>query len=305
MWDDVDRQRQMRVLEAAGMAQASEELLDVAELARELSTSEPVIRMDIGQLHALGLVLDGLREGLPPILPRAGRQFLARDGDADHDVLGFLPRVIDDLNAREALLVAGTLVVDEFRVALLRGAAVEHAQQLVPPAFITAVDDRLALDLFAAAVALMARLSDGAPAGCVAEEIMSVGLMEERITTCSPSAWRCSTLARMASGAVAFVRFRNTAVPGTRCTGGVRSRISSMNSRNGPSSCSRRSVTSRRPRCHVVRIVNAVTAISSGSHAPCTNLVRFAARNSRSTVSNGAAPSTTSHSGVPQRWRAM
>jgi hypothetical protein len=179
MWDEVDRQRQMRVLEAAGMAQASEELLDVAELARELDTSEPVIRMDIGHLHALGLVLDGLEEGLPPILPRAGRQFLARDGDADHDVLGFLPRVIDDLNAREALLVAGTLVVDEFRVALLRGAAVEHAQQLVPPAFITAVDDRLALDLFAAAVALMARLSDGASAGCVAEEIMSVGLMEE------------------------------------------------------------------------------------------------------------------------------
>jgi hypothetical protein len=179
MWDDVDRQRQMRVLEAAGMAQAAEEVLDVAEVARELGTSEPVIRMDIGQLHALGLVLDGLEEGLPPILPRAGRQFLARGGDADHDVLGFLPRAIDDLNAREALLVAGTLVVDQFRVALLRGAAVEHAQQLVPPAFITAVDNRLALDLFAAAVALMARLSDGAPAGCVAEEIISVGLIEE------------------------------------------------------------------------------------------------------------------------------
>ena len=179
MWDDADRQRQMRVLEAAGMAQASEELLDVAEVARELDTSEPVIREDIGRLHALGLVLDGLEEGLPPILPRAGRQFLARDGDADHDVLGFLPRVIDDLNAREALLVAGTPVVDQFRVALLRGAAVEHAQQLVPPTFITPVDDRLALDLFAAAVALMARLSDGAPAGCVAEEIISVGLIEE------------------------------------------------------------------------------------------------------------------------------
>jgi hypothetical protein len=78
MWDDVDRQRHMRVLEAAGMAQASEELLDVAELARELDTSEPVIRMDIGQLHALGLVLDGLEEGLPPMLLNAGRQFLAR-----------------------------------------------------------------------------------------------------------------------------------------------------------------------------------------------------------------------------------
>ena len=37
----------------------------------------------------------------------------------------------------------------------------------------------LALDLFAAAVALMARLSDGAPAGCVSEEIIAVALMEE------------------------------------------------------------------------------------------------------------------------------
>ena len=161
------------------MAQASEELLDVAELARELDTSEPVIQMELGQLYALGLVLDGLEEGRPPILLKAGRQFLARRGDVDHEVLGFLPRVIDDLCAREALLVAGTFLVDEFRVALLGGDAVDHAQQLVPPAFATAVDERLALDLFAAAVALMARLSDGAPAGCVAEEIISVGLMEE------------------------------------------------------------------------------------------------------------------------------
>ena len=38
----------------------------------------------------------------------------------------------------------------------------------------------------------------------------------DRITTCSLSAWRCSTLARMASGAVTLLRFRNTAVPGTR-----------------------------------------------------------------------------------------
>ena len=86
------------------------------------------------------------------------------------------------------------------------------------------------------------------------------------------SAWRCSTLARIASGAVTLVRLRNTAVPGTRCTGGVRSCRSSMNSRSDPSSCSRRCVTSSRPRCQVVRTVNAVTPISSGSHAPCDEL---------------------------------
>jgi hypothetical protein len=87
--------------------------------------------------------------------------------------------VIDDLNAREALVVGGTILVDEFRAALVDGDPVDHARGLVPPAFIPAVDDRLALDLFAASVALMARLSNGAPAGCVAEEIVAVGLIDE------------------------------------------------------------------------------------------------------------------------------
>lgn len=178
MWDDEDRQRYMGLLEAAGMAQASDEALDTAELARQQGTAESAVRLDIGQLYALGLVLDGLDEGRPPMLLTAGRQFLARRGDVDHEVLAFLPRSIDDLNAREALLVAGSFLVDEFRIALLRGDSVEHAQQLVPPAFAAAVDERLALDLFAATVALMARLSDGAPAGCVAEEVISAALMQ-------------------------------------------------------------------------------------------------------------------------------
>jgi hypothetical protein len=49
----------------------------------------------------------------------------------------------------------------------------------VPPAFVEAVDDALALNLFAAAVVLMVRLSEGSPAGCVAEEIVAVNLIEE------------------------------------------------------------------------------------------------------------------------------
>jgi hypothetical protein len=50
---------------------------------------------------------------------------------------------------------------------------------LVPPAFAQAVDESLALNLFAASVALMAHLSDGRPASCVAEEIVAVQLIEE------------------------------------------------------------------------------------------------------------------------------
>jgi hypothetical protein len=73
------------------------------------------IQTDLEQLEALGLVLARLDEGFAPRLLAAGRQFLARRGHVEHDILRFLPRTIDDLNAREALLVAGTILVDEFR----------------------------------------------------------------------------------------------------------------------------------------------------------------------------------------------
>lgn len=46
-----------------------------------------------------------------------------------------------------------------------------------PSAFEPLIDDGVALDLFAAAVALMVRLSAGKPAGCVAEEIVAISLM--------------------------------------------------------------------------------------------------------------------------------
>src|SRR4051812_1316274 len=177
MWDDAARQRHMRLLQAAGIAQAADEPLDVAELAEELESSEDAIRMDLGRLYANGLLLDGLEDRLPPILLTAGRQFLSRGGDVDDDILGFLPHTIDDLYGRRALLAAGLLLVDEFRAALLAGDPVGYAAEIVPPAFVSAVDDRLALDLFAAAVALMARLSDGVAAGCVAEEIVAVELI--------------------------------------------------------------------------------------------------------------------------------
>jgi hypothetical protein len=49
----------------------------------------------------------------------------------------------------------------------------------VPEAFAPAITERIAIDLFAASVALMARLSDNEPAGCVAEEVVAVVAMEE------------------------------------------------------------------------------------------------------------------------------
>ena len=111
----------------------------------------------------------------------AGRQYLESHGEVDAATLRFLAGHIDDLHARASLLRAGTALVDEFRAAVLRGRAVEHARALVPHAFAVAVTERIALDLFAASVALMARLSAGARAGCVAEEIVAVALLDEAL----------------------------------------------------------------------------------------------------------------------------
>jgi hypothetical protein len=113
-----------------------------------------------------------------PILLAAGRQFLKREGAVRYWDLRFLPRTIDDLHARHALRWAGTAVIEEFRLQLLGGHRARYAaDELVPPAFAAAVDERLALDLFAAGVSLLARLSSGEPAGCVAEEIMGVAMI--------------------------------------------------------------------------------------------------------------------------------
>jgi hypothetical protein len=176
--DERTRNNRIALLQAAGVAQAASEPLDLAALASEFDMSERSIGLEIEPLEAAGLMLTGQQGHESPLLLNAGRQFLAARGEVSGDVLVFLPRVIDDLHARRALIHGGVVLVDEFRHQHLNGDPVAHAAELVPPAFAEAVDDALALDLFAAAVALMARLSAGHPAGCVAEEILAVRLIE-------------------------------------------------------------------------------------------------------------------------------
>lgn len=179
MTDDRIRQLHISLLQAAGVAQAANERLDADALAAELDTSKPTVLGEIEQLELAGLLLTGQTEAEPPLLLDAGRQYLAARGEVSWDVLHFLPRVIDDLHAREALIHAGVVLVDEFRYQYLHGDPVAHAAELVPSAFAAAVDDKLAFNLYSAAVALMVRLSDGHPAGCVAEEVVAVRLIEE------------------------------------------------------------------------------------------------------------------------------
>jgi hypothetical protein len=145
-------------------------------LASELKISPPRVAEALGFVESSGMARLG-RDGSDAAVHHAGKQYLAAKGDVEPSILEFLPNYIDDLNARRALISAGTVLVDEFRMALLRGRGVEFAQDLVPDAFEPAITEFLALQLYAAAVALLVRLSDEQPAGCVAEEIVAVELM--------------------------------------------------------------------------------------------------------------------------------
>jgi hypothetical protein len=156
---------------------ASQEVSSPESLAKELSTSSHVVEQALASIDQWGLALLPSEHG-PPLLLDAGRQFVRRGGRVPSDALNFLSRPIDDLDAREALRRAGAILVGEFTDALCDGTLVEHARSVVPPAFRGAVDMQLAAALSACASALMARLAAGHPAGCVAEEILTVRLIE-------------------------------------------------------------------------------------------------------------------------------
>lgn len=179
-FEESTTRRYIKLLGAAGIAQAADEPLDIAVLAEELGVSPPTAQVDLEQLAVLGLVALGDTVDPSPLLLKAGRQYLARDGAVPCWEMRFLATTIDDLVARAALLHAGTIVVDEFRDQILSGGGVEYAaNMLVPRAFASAVDDRIALDLYSASVSLMTRLSADEPAGCVAEEIIAVALISK------------------------------------------------------------------------------------------------------------------------------
>jgi hypothetical protein len=170
------------LLGAIGMCGAREEELDRVSLGRELGLAPVHLEETLAYVDRLGLAWvapEDEADAFATRLTHAGAQYLSMKGEVANEVLGFLPSVIEDLHARRALIESGAFLVDEFRCAILAGRAVQHASDLVPEAFAAAVDESLALNLFAAAVALMARLSCGVAAGCLAEEIMAVALLNE------------------------------------------------------------------------------------------------------------------------------
>lgn len=169
------------VLVAIGMCEALGQSLDaqgLEQLAHETHVPVSDIRTACFYAYATGLAhLSADDAPCPPQLTEAGRQYLQLRGRVDPLVLSFLPFTVDDLHGRRALLRAGALLVDEFRQALLAGRGAEHAAALVPPAFAPAITERIALDLFAAATVLIARLEAEQPSACLAEELMALELV--------------------------------------------------------------------------------------------------------------------------------
>jgi hypothetical protein len=56
--------------------------------------------------------------------------------------------------------------------------------------------------------------------------------------------------------------------------------------------------------CQVISVVKTTMATVSGSQPPCSILVRLAAKNASSTVSNAAPPSATARAGLRHSSRA-
>jgi hypothetical protein len=168
-----------RVLVAVATTEPAGEVLGpvaLERLATETGTTAFEMRAVCAYAQSAGLLNMSARGG-PWRLTRAGRQFLGRGGSVDHALLAFLPQTIDDLHARGALMRGGAALVGHFRRALLDGRARQHAAELVPAAFRGAVDEPTALNLYAAAIALTARLEAEQPPACMAEQMLTPHLV--------------------------------------------------------------------------------------------------------------------------------
>jgi len=167
----------LTLIETAILHNETDQALDPKTIANATARSEYEIVATLQWLEDTGLVYPGLEDGEPPSVTNAGRQYQRRNGDVPGAALRFLT-LIDDLDGRQALLEATTILIDEYSYQLGAGTAVAHARELVPAAFGEAVDERLAIQLYAAAIALTTRLAHEAPAACVAEEILALHLIE-------------------------------------------------------------------------------------------------------------------------------
>lgn len=167
------------VLNYLAEADTSSPPVDVAAVPRaggRFSTSEV-----LAAIHGAGLAICDAEDepDLPPKLLRSGRQYLQLRGEVDPDVVRYLPQFIDDLDARELLRDAGEWVREELSFAVRMGWGRDVLRdRFIPPRFKMEATDELAVRFLDAATSLQTRLSNGQPAGCMAEEILAVRQME-------------------------------------------------------------------------------------------------------------------------------
>jgi hypothetical protein len=154
------------------------EVPDVAALAEGCRRTVPAVEQALADIDrwGLGAVVGPAREGR---LSYAGEQFLSLEGRVSLETLDFFAGgPVDDLHAREAIRRGSTRLLHELCDACVAGTLVDHVRALVPPTFVAAVDLALASRFHAAASALVVRLARAEPAGCVAEEIIAVRLIQ-------------------------------------------------------------------------------------------------------------------------------
>jgi hypothetical protein len=173
---DEPRDREMLILALGLIADGTN---DVAELAERLGVDHDELARLGRLLQAWALVRAPSDESIQDAYPsNAGEQFLSQEGRVSTRTLYFLPSTVDCLNARAALREATFVLGSEFADAIADGRLLQYAREVAPPAFAQAVDEQLAARLFAAATALAVRLGQGRAAGCVAEEVLAVRLIE-------------------------------------------------------------------------------------------------------------------------------
>jgi hypothetical protein len=169
----------VRVLERIAMAATREEALHAEEVSADLNLSPRVLAEAVADIEHWGLGWPGWGEQTQAFATRAGLQFLELRGRVPMDVLRFVAEEVDDLYSREALRSAMGSLLDEMTFAADEAEFIHIVRRIVPPAFAHEIDPSFARAMHAAASALAARLGEGRPAACRAEEIVAVAVLWE------------------------------------------------------------------------------------------------------------------------------
>lgn len=155
-------------------------LLEIIEIQESRAEQLPPWVRDSSEMQTLSYFgLCDLPQDGPPMLTKAGQQYIEREGQVGLGVLQYLPRYMPNLKSREAMIEASSRLLQQYGQAIAEGKGEKYTQNILPPAFRPAVSPGLSARMYAAAAASITRLSDQEPAGCVAEEVVAARIMQQ------------------------------------------------------------------------------------------------------------------------------